>query len=80
MWDASLENANLKQPPFGICDIRSIWLQVPSFPPARPRMCRREDWVAALRVNLIRPVTRLSSLPAGTVTSMLVPTGSLASH
>ena len=49
MWDASLENA--KQPPFGICDIRSIWLQVPSFPRARPRMCRREDWVAAL--NLI---------------------------
>ncbi len=52
MWDASLENA--KQPPFGICDIRSIWLQVPSFPRARPRvpvhtrMCRREDWVAAL--------------------------------
>ncbi len=43
MWDASLENA--KQPP---CDIRSIWLQVPSFPRARPRMCRREDWVAAL--------------------------------
>ncbi len=36
---------------FGICDIRSIWLQVPSFPRARPRMCRREDWVAAL--NLI---------------------------
>ena len=27
---------------------RSIWLQVPSFPRARPRMCRREDWVAAL--------------------------------
>ena len=49
MWEASLENA--KQPPFGICDIRSIWLQVPSFPRARPRMCRREDWVAAL--NLI---------------------------
>ncbi len=42
---------NAKQPPFGICDIRSIWLQVPSFPRARPRMCRREDWVAAL--NLI---------------------------
>ena len=49
MWEASLENA--KQPPFGICDIRSIWLQVPSFPRTRPRMCRREDWVAAL--NLI---------------------------
>jgi hypothetical protein len=51
MWEASLENA--KQPPFGIChgDIRSIWLQVPSFPRARPRMCRREDRVAAL--NLI---------------------------
>jgi hypothetical protein len=32
MWEASLENA--KQPPFGICDIRSIWLQVPSFPRA----------------------------------------------
>jgi hypothetical protein len=49
MWEASLENA--KQPPFGICDIRRTWLQVPSFPRARPRMCRREDWVAAL--NLI---------------------------
>jgi hypothetical protein len=52
MWQASLENAN--QPPFGIWSIRSIWLQVPSFPRARPRrMCRgrREVWVAAL--NLI---------------------------
>jgi hypothetical protein len=34
MWEASLENA--KQPPFGICDIRSMWLQVPSFPPCSP--------------------------------------------
>ncbi len=44
------ESGKRKQPPFGICDIRSIWLQVPR---ARPRMCRRhgEDWVAAL--NLI---------------------------
>ncbi len=50
MWEASLENA--KQPPFGICDIRSIWLQVPSFPRARPACGhRREDRVAAL--NLI---------------------------
>jgi hypothetical protein len=49
MWEASLEKA--KQPSFGICSIRSIWLQVPSFPRARPRMCRREVWVAAL--NLI---------------------------
>jgi hypothetical protein len=49
VWEASPENA--KQPPFGICDIRSNWLQVPSFPRARPRMYRREDWVAAL--NLI---------------------------
>ncbi len=49
MWEASLENA--KQPPFGICGIRSIWLQLSSFPRARPRMCRREDQVAAL--NLI---------------------------
>ena len=49
MWEASLENA--KQPPFGICDIRSIWLQVPSFPRARPRMCRREDWVADLNLT-----------------------------
>jgi hypothetical protein len=40
-----------KQPFFGICGIRSIWLQVPSFPRARPRMCRREVLVAAL--NLI---------------------------
>ena len=32
MWDAS----------------RSVWLQVPSFPRARPRMYRREVWVAAL--------------------------------
>jgi hypothetical protein len=30
---------------------QSIWLQVPSFPRARPRMCRRAVWVAAL--NLI---------------------------
>jgi hypothetical protein len=59
MWEASLENA--KQPPFGICDIRSIWLQVPSFPRARPRMCRREVWVAAL--NLIEAHSHtLSSL------------------
>ena len=49
MWDASLEKA--KQPPFGICSIRSMWLQVPRFPRARRRMCRREIWVAAL--NLI---------------------------
>ncbi len=53
MWEASLENA--KQPPFGICDIRSIWLQVPSFPRARPRMCRREDWVAALNLIEAQP-------------------------
>ena len=33
----------------------AIWLQVPSFPRARPRMCRREVWVAAL--NLIEPLT-----------------------
>jgi hypothetical protein len=59
MWEASLENA--KQPPFGICDIRSIWLQVPSFPRARPSMCRREDRVAAL--NLIEAHSHtLSSL------------------
>jgi hypothetical protein len=34
MWDASLEKA--KQPPFGICSIRSIWLQVPRFPVLAP--------------------------------------------
>ena len=39
MWDASLEKAN--QPSFGICGIRSSWLQVPRFqlfevPRARP--------------------------------------------
>ncbi len=56
MWEASPSLENAKQPPFGclkfgICDIRSMWLQVPSFPRARPRMCRREVWVAAL--NLI---------------------------
>ena len=50
MWDASLEKE--KHLSFGICSIRSIWLQVPSFPrAARPRMYRREVWVAAL--NLI---------------------------
>ena len=49
MWDASLKRQN--NFPFGICGIRSIWLQVPSFPRARPRMYRREVWVAAL--NLI---------------------------
>ena len=43
----SLENA--KQP-FGICSIRSIWLQVSSFSRARPRMCRRGVWVAALKL------------------------------
>jgi hypothetical protein len=48
MWEASLEKA--KQPSFGICSIRSIWLQVPSFPRARPRMYRREVWVAALNL------------------------------
>ncbi len=48
-WEASLKNA--KQPSFIICSIRSFWLQVPSFPRARPRMCRSEVWVAAL--NLI---------------------------
>ncbi len=35
-------------PRVGICDIRSTWLQAPSFPRARPRMCRREVLVAAL--------------------------------
>ena len=48
------ESEKAKQPSFRvgiICGIRSIWLQVPSFPRARPRMCRREVWVAAL--NLI---------------------------
>ncbi len=34
MWDASLEKA--KQPSFGICGIRSIWLQAPSFPVLAP--------------------------------------------
>jgi hypothetical protein len=50
MWEASLENANQPRalPRVGICDIRGTWLQVPSFPRARPRMCRREVWVAAL--------------------------------
>ena len=50
MWEASLENA--KQPSFGICSIRSIWLQVPSLPRARPRMYRREVWVAACNTAL----------------------------
>ena len=45
------ESEKAKQPSFGICSIRSIWLQVPSFPRARPRMYRREVWVAA--INLI---------------------------
>ena len=63
MWEASLENA--KQPPFGICDIRGTWLQVPSFPRARPRMCRREVWVAALRLNL-QLVTYRGSLTCST--------------
>ena len=42
------ESEKAKQPSFGICGIRGIWLQVPSFPRARPRMYRREVWVAAL--------------------------------
>ncbi len=43
------ESGKRKTTPFGICDIRSTRLQVPSFPRARPRMsrCRREVWVAA---------------------------------
>ena len=45
------ESEKAKQLSFGICSIRSIWLQVPSFPRARPRMYRREVWVAA--INLI---------------------------
>ena len=44
------ESEKAKQPSFGICGIRSIWLQVPSFPRARPRMYRREVWVAAIKV------------------------------
>jgi hypothetical protein len=48
------ESEKAKQPSFkfGICGIRSIWLQVPTasgrFPRARPRMYRREVWVAAI--------------------------------
>jgi hypothetical protein len=49
MWEASLENA--KQPSFGTCSIRSIWLQVPSFPRARPRLCRREGFGFALLLS-----------------------------
>ena len=45
------ESEKAKQLSFGICSIRSIWLQVPSFPRACPRMYRREVWVAA--INLI---------------------------
>jgi hypothetical protein len=51
MWDASLEKA--KQPSIGICGIRGIWLQVPSFPRARPRMYRPEVWVKVAALNLI---------------------------
>jgi hypothetical protein len=36
-----------KTAPLGICGIRTIRLQVPGFPCARPRMCRLEVWVAA---------------------------------
>jgi hypothetical protein len=49
--------ASAKQPPFGICDIRSLWLQVPSFPRARPRMCRREDWVVVMSTKGESPAT-----------------------
>ncbi len=68
---ASLEKA--KQPSFGICSIRSVWLQVPSFPRARPRMCRREVWVAALNLQVMRglrfcsqPIVRLRALKDST--------------
>ena len=53
MWEASLENA--KQPPFGICDIRSTGLQVPSFPRACPRMRRREDWAEYPNLKYRKP-------------------------
>ncbi len=62
MWDASLENA--KQPSFGICSIRSSWLQVPSFPHARPRMCRREVLVAALSLIEAHSHTLLKQFPS----------------
>ena len=49
--EAALDGSNFRAAPnFGTL-LRRIWLQVPSFPLARPRMCRREVWVAAL--NLI---------------------------
>ena len=40
------ESEKAKQPSFGICGIRSIWLQVPSFPRARPR-------ISAVRFGLL---------------------------
>ena len=58
MWDASLEKAKQLLRP------RSIWLQVPSFPRARPRMCRREFWVAAL--NLIEAHSHICPNAPGT--------------
>ena len=44
------ESEKAKQPSFGIYGIRSMWLQAPSFPRARPRMYRREVWAAALNL------------------------------
>ena len=56
------ESEKAKQPSFGICSIRSIWLQVPSFPRARPRMYRREVWVASL--NRTSPAVKGTRKPA----------------
>ncbi len=45
MWEASLENA--KQPPFGICDIRSILVAGAQFSPCSAPAC------AAVRIGLL---------------------------
>ncbi len=51
MWEASRWKTQ-NNPPSASGAFEAFWLQVPSFPRARPRMCRREVWVAALKLSL----------------------------
>jgi hypothetical protein len=48
MWEASLENA--KQPSSASAAFEASGCRCPVFPRTRPRMCRREVWVAALKL------------------------------
>jgi hypothetical protein len=59
MLEASLEKAKQPSSASAAFEEFQIWLQVPSFPRARPRMCHREVWDAAL--NLIEAHSRTLS-------------------